>query len=179
METEKTLPLEYGELDPSLWLITINAKVNPKRWKPESYDELFSMVNSIAKIEENKYKEIFFMFRSTMNQEDFDLLIEKSTISKNVTVRPLAYLPGMVLENKLLIVGPADNLHPFQFKSILRRADKGTKIVFIGDNEYFYDPLLDKSGLNYLTDKFNGLKLHGHIDLNERSKLSMLASKLL
>lgn len=81
------------------------------------------------------------------------------------------------------IVDEAQNLTPYEAKTIITRAGENTKIIFTGDIYQIDTPYLDAepNGLSYLIDKVKGQPLYAHITLQkgERSELANLANDLL
>lgn len=100
-----------------------------------------------------------------------------------VSMVPLSLLRGRSLSKVFLIVDNAQNLTPFEVKSIITRAGEGTKMVFTGNMQQIEHPYLDRwsNGLVHLTDKLFGEQIFAHVNLSrgERSELSDLAGSRL
>jgi PhoH-like ATPase len=89
---------------------------------------------------------------------------------------------GRTISNTFIIVDEAQNLRPILAKTLISRAGKGTKIIFLGDNSQIDDTYLDKysNGFTHTIKRLINDKEHVHIRLErcERSNLARLAEKL-
>lgn len=95
----------------------------------------------------------------------------------------VTYIRGRTMPRQYIIVDEAQNLTPHEVKTILTRAGEGTKVVLTGDPYQIDHPYLDSSsnGLTYVTEKFKGVKLAGHVTFikGERSELAQTAAELI
>lgn len=67
------------------------------------------------------------------------------------------------------IIDEAQNLTPHEVKTIITRADEGTKGVLTGDIFHIDHPDLDteSNGLSYLIEKMRGQGLYAHVNLEK------------
>ena len=109
--------------------------------------------------------------------------IEELEKDEKLVIAALAFIRGRSLSNSYFIIDEAQNLTPFEVKTIITRAGEGTKIIFTGDLHQIDTPYLDhqSNGLAYLSERMRGQQIFAHINLlkGERSYLAELASNLL
>lgn len=109
----------------------------------------------------------------------FDMWIEKGIIS----LEPITYLRGRSIHDALIIFDEVQNVSPFEIKSVLSRAGKGTKMVLLGDYSQIDNRTLDatNNALSYVIEKFKKSNLAGSLILThcERSALAEEAASLL
>lgn len=111
------------------------------------------------------------------------LKLEELESTEKLVIAALAFIRGRSLSNSFFIIDEAQNLTPFEVKTIITRAGEGTKIIFTGDLHQIDTPYLDhqSNGLAYLSERMKGESIFAHINLlkGERSYLAELASNLL
>ena len=140
---------------------TVEEKLNP--WLQPIFDNLELLVGS--------------------GSSNKGLSLQKLVGEGLIQIEPLTYIRGRSLPNQYMIVDEAQNLTPHEVKTIVTRCGQGTKVVLTGDPHQIDNPYVDSSsnGLTFLTDRFQGERLAGHVVLSkgERSELAELASNLL
>lgn len=130
---------------------------NKNRYDPENEDD---------KPEENEHGQYFF---------------ERNIIK----VQALEMLRGRSIINTLFIIDETQNIEPEFIKTIVTRAAKGSKFIFLGDPTQIDNPKLSEkyNGLVYLAEKLKGDPDCTVVTLNEeesvRSRLARVASKIL
>ena len=106
-------------------------------------------------------------------------LIEQNLLK----VEALTFIRGRSLANQFWIIDEAQNLSPFEMKTILTRVGENCRVILTGDIKQVDNPSLDviNNGLTHVVEKFKGQRLFGHITLSEciRSELANLASDIL
>ncbi len=91
----------------------------------------------------------------------------------------------MTIVNTFFIIDETQNISPDDIKSIVTRAGKGSKFVFLGDPTQIDNPQLNEkyNGLVYLSEKMKDVPLAWQVSLSEnesvRSQLAKLAAKIL
>jgi PhoH-like ATPase len=109
--------------------------------------------------------------------------IDEFLDEEKLVIAPLAYIRGRSLVGIYFIVDEAQNLTPYEVKTIITRAGEGTKLVLTGDIFQIDHPYLNShsNGLSYLIDRMKGQDIYAHVNLTrgERSPLAELASNLL
>lgn len=114
-------------------------------------------------------------------EDKVDFLIDSGVLE----LEAMTYIRGRSLSNQILIVDDAQNLTRQQAATIITRAGKGTKVVFLGDlsekqiDNWRLTP--NSNGLAYVIDKFKGQDIVGHVTLSTvvRSELAQLGVELL
>ena len=116
---------------------------------------------------------------SRSNEQRIDKLIADGKL----VLEPLTYIRGRSIPHQFMIVDEAQNLTPYEVKTIASRIGEGTKLVLTGDIHQIDNPYLDQSsnGLSYAVEKMKGVGLVGHVTLarSERSELASLAASRL
>lgn len=110
-----------------------------------------------------------------------DALIEAGLLE----LEAMTYIRGRSLSNQILIIDDAQNLTRQHAATIITRAGKGTKVVFLGDlsekqiDNWRLTP--NSNGLAYVIDRFKGQDIVGHVTLErvQRSPLAQLGVDLL
>lgn len=121
--------------------------------------------------------------KSSKNEpfESGDYYFERGIIQ----IQPIGFLRGRTIVNSLFIIDETQNIDPRVIKSIVTRAAKGSKFVFLGDPSQVDNPKLNEryNGLVYLSEKFKGNPLCWQITLYDsesvRGDLSTAALKIL
>lgn len=108
-----------------------------------------------------------------------DMWMEKEVI----TFEPMAYIRGRSIANSIMVIDEAQNLPRDLAKTILSRANHGTKIIITGDIDQIDAARLDHDNnmLSLIVDKFKTSPLAGSVVFNksERSPLAAEAIKIL
>lgn len=105
--------------------------------------------------------------------------------SGKIQVQPIGFLRGRTIVNTYFIIDETQNISPDDIKSIVSRAGKGSKFVFLGDPTQIDNPQLNEqyNGLVYLSEKMKDESLAWQISLNDnesvRSELARIAAKIL
>lgn len=113
--------------------------------------------------------------------ENGDYFFEQGIIE----IETLEAIRGRSIINTIFIIDEAQNIDPEFIKSIVTRAAKGSKFIFMGDPTQIDNPKLSErfNGLVYVAEKFKGQKLANIITLYDdesvRSDLARLASEIL
>lgn len=113
------------------------------------------------------------------------IVIDPKNDKTKLKVQTMSTWRGRTLSKQFIIFDEAQNLTPFEIKSIVTRMGEGSKIVFMGDIHQIDAPFIDErsNGLTYLMDRFHAKNhpMYGHLTLEkgERSPLATLASQIL
>lgn len=102
-----------------------------------------------------------------------------------IQVQAIDLLRGRSIVDTLFIIDETQNIEPEMIKTIVTRAAKGSKFVFLGDPTQVDNPNLNEryNGLVYLSEKMKGIPGCDQITLLEdesvRSELARIAAKIL
>lgn len=109
--------------------------------------------------------------------------VEEEAQQLNIQVEALTYIRGRSIPEQFIIIDEAQNLSPYEVKTILTRVGEDTKIVLLGDPDQIDHPYLDSTnnGLTYVIERFKQEPDAGIVQLTktERSSLADKAAKLL
>ncbi len=89
------------------------------------------------------------------------------------------------ITNTIFIIDESQNIEPSVIKSIVTRAGKNSKFIFLGDPTQIDNPNLNErfNGLVYLSEKMKGNPLCWQVTLEDeesvRSELAFIAAKIL
>ena len=141
---------------------TLAEKMDP--WMGPIYDNLDFLMTSKKKKKESK---------------PWEALIQQGLLE----VEALSFIRGRSIPELYMVIDEAQNLTPHEVKTVLTRAGKGTKVILTGDPNQIDNPYVDArtNGLSYVTEKFKGSPLAGHVTLSkgERSDLAEEAARIL
>ncbi|HBO16916.1 MAG: PhoH family protein [Candidatus Moranbacteria bacterium GW2011_GWE2_35_2-] len=108
---------------------------------------------------------------------------KKNKSEDAVQLEALTFIRGRSICGRYYIVDEAQNLTPFEVKTIISRAGEGTKFVLLGDPGQIDNPYVDaeSNGLTHAVRKLSPLSIHGHITLlgGCRSNLADVAASYL
>ena len=113
--------------------------------------------------------------------EDGSIYFEKGTIQ----IQAIGFLRGRSIVDTYFIIDETQNIEPDVIKSIVTRAAKGSKFIFLGDPTQIDNPNLTEryNGLVYLSEKMKGNSMCAQITLEDnesvRSDLAREAAKIL
>lgn len=113
--------------------------------------------------------------------EDGSIYFEKGTIQ----IQAIGFLRGRSIVDTYFIIDETQNIEPDVIKSIVTRAAKGSKFIFLGDPTQIDNPNLTEryNGLVYLSEKMKGNQMCAQITLEDnesvRSDLAREAAKIL
>lgn len=147
-------------------------------WMNPIFDNLDAIIkNSNQRIEEG------FSRKNAQSKKE-NLFSKESLISQGILeLESVAHIRGRSLQRTFIIIDEAQNLRPWEMKTIITRCGEGTKIVFCGDLEQIDTPYLDSnsSGLAYLIDRFKDDEAFCYLKLKRanRSRLAEKATRLL
>ena len=102
-----------------------------------------------------------------------------------MAIQAIAMLRGRTITDTFFIIDETQNIDPDVIKSIVTRAAKGSKFVFLGDPTQIDNPALNEryNGLVYLSEKMKDSPLAWQIALNDnesvRSELARYAASIL
>ena len=102
-----------------------------------------------------------------------------------ITLQLIGHLRGRSITDTIFIIDEAQNIEPSVIKSIVTRAGKGSKFVFLGDPTQIDNPELNEryNGLVYLSEKMKGNPLCWQATLEDeesvRSALAFIAAQIL
>ena len=105
--------------------------------------------------------------------------------SGKIQIQPIGFLRGRTITNTFFIIDETQNIAPDDIKSIVTRAGKGSKFVFLGDPTQIDNPQLNErnNGLVYLSEKMKEVPLAWQITLKDeesvRSEVAKLAAQIL
>lgn len=104
-------------------------------------------------------------------------------IKARIRIKSMSFMRGRTFLKKFVIIDEAQNLSPKQMKTLITRADPGTKIVCLGNIAQIDTPYLTEgsSGLTYVVERFQGWPHAATITLTrgERSRLADFATEVL
>lgn len=102
-----------------------------------------------------------------------------------VTLQLIGHLRGRSITDTIFIIDESQNIEPSVIKSIVTRAGKNSKFIFLGDPTQIDNPDLNEryNGLVYVSEKFKGNPLCWQVTLDDeesvRSELAFIAAKIL
>lgn len=139
-------------------------------------DNLSILINGTEKHENTEKKN----FPKKPDYEDGQFYFEKGCIQ----IQAIELLRGRSIVNTLFIIDETQNIEPDLIKTIITRAGKGSKFIFLGDPTQIDNPNLTEryNGLVYLSEKMKGSAYCTQVSLmdNEsvRSDLARYAAKI-
>lgn len=104
---------------------------------------------------------------------------------KIIQIKPIELLRGSSIMDAVFIIDETQNMEPDIIKTVVTRAAKGSKLIFLGDPSQIDNPNLTEryNGLVYLSEKMKGSKFCTQITLDDkesvRSDLARYASQTL
>ena len=122
-----------------------------------------------------------FSYDGTTNNEKGYYFFEKGIIK----IQALEMLRGRSVMNTCFIIDEAQNIEPEFIKTIVTRAAKGSKFIFLGDPTQIDNPKLTerRNGIVYLSEKMKNNNLCTVVTLQDsesvRSDLAKVASEIL
>ena len=102
----------------------------------------------------------------------------------NIQIQAIELLRGRSIVNTFFIIDETQNIEPDLIKTIITRAGKGSKFVFLGDPTQIDNPALTEryNGLVYLSEKMKGSKFCTQVclmdDESVRSELARYAAQI-
>lgn len=105
--------------------------------------------------------------------------------SGTVVLQLIGHLRGRSITDTIFIIDESQNIEPSVIKSIVTRAGKNSKFIFLGDPTQIDNPNLNErfNGLVYLSEKMKGNPLCWQVTLEDeesvRSELAFIAAKIL
>ena len=102
--------------------------------------------------------------------------------TRKIQIQPIGFLRGRTIVNSIFIIDETQNIEPDDIKTIVSRAGKGSKFVFLGDPTQIDNPNLNErfNGLVYLSEKMKDSPLAWQVTLKDsesvRSELAFLAA---
>ena len=118
--------------------------------------------------------------KSNPDYEDGGYYFENGSIQ----IQAIELLRGRSIVNTLFIIDETQNIEPDLIKTIITRAGKGSKFVFLGDPTQIDNPNLTEryNGLVYLSEKMKGSKFCTQVSLMDdesvRSDLARYAAQI-
>ena len=110
-------------------------------------------------------------------QSSIKYAIEKG----NIQFKSLNFIRGRSIQDAIVIIDEAQNLTPSQFKTIITRCGKGTKMICLGNLAQIDSNYLTAltSGLTYIVERFRGFEGGATIHLEGifRSRLAEFAEQ--
>lgn len=113
--------------------------------------------------------------------EDGQYFFEKGIVQ----IQAIGFLRGRSIVDTYFIIDETQNIEPDTIKSIVTRAGKGSKFIFLGDPTQIDNPNLTEryNGLTYLSEKMKGNSMCMQLALSDnesvRSDLAREAAKIL
>ena len=138
-------------------------------------DNLNILINGVKKQTTSEKRN----FARKPNYEDGQFYFDQGSIQ----IQAIELLRGRSIVNTLFIIDETQNIEPELIKTIITRAGKGSKFVFLGDPTQIDNPLLTEryNGLVYLSEKMKGAIYCTQISLMDdesvRSDLAKYAAK--
>ncbi len=106
---------------------------------------------------------------------------KKWVLENYLKIQPISFIRGRSISRKIIIVDEAQNLDSVLVETILTRAGRGTKVIFVGNWQQIDVPHLSihTSGFTELTGLFLDELSSGHVALqtSERSNLAEIAAR--
>lgn len=103
----------------------------------------------------------------------------RDLIGTRIRVKSINFMRGRTFSDRFIIIDEAQNLTPFQMKTLLTRAGPGTKVVLLGNLAQIDTPWLDPdtSGFSWAVARMRPWQHSGHVTLAgvERSRLARQA----
>ncbi len=107
----------------------------------------------------------------------------RDLIGTRIRVKSINFMRGRTFSERFIIIDEAQNLTPFQMKTLLTRAGQGTKVVLLGNLAQIDTPWLDPgtSGFSWAVSRMRHWRHSGHVTLAgvERSRLASQAVEAL
>jgi PhoH-like ATPase len=107
----------------------------------------------------------------------------KAFIDSRLELRSMSFMRGRTLSDTLLIVDEAQNLTPWQAKTLATRVGRNTKLICLGNVGQIDTPYLTAAttGLTHLVQRFRDWPHAGHVTLSrvERSRFADRAEQVL
>ncbi len=135
--------------------------------------------------EKNSKKKETKQQSKTSNELTTKVIVNKLFTSGIIVMQVIGHLRGRSITDTIFIIDEAQNIEPSVIKSIVTRAGKGSKFVFIGDPTQIDNPELNEqyNGLVYLSEKFKNEPSCWQVALDDkesvRSKLAYIAAQIL
>ena len=152
----------------------IENKMNP--YLAGIKDNLNILINGTKSQKASKSSE----FSKKTSYESGEYYFEKG----NIQIQAIELLRGRSIVNTFFIIDETQNIEPDLIKTIITRAGKGSKFVFLGDPTQIDNPNLTEryNGLVYLSEKMKGSKFCTQISLMDdesvRSELARYAAQI-
>lgn len=155
-----------------------DKKEKLRSWMASTYDAMDVLLENSDSL---YIKDADLQPNGFSTEDKVDFLIDSGLLE----LEAMTYIRGRSLSNQIVIVDDAQNLTRQQAATIITRAGKGTKVVFLGDlsekqiDNWRLTP--NSNGLAYVIDKFKGQDIVGHVTLQTvvRSELAQLGVELL
>lgn len=183
------LPGSVNEkLSPFLQGVTDNLDVLINGTKPKKVKKLFAKSdNNKNKLEKNKSKYADEDEVDQMNEETADNIEKGEYLFERgiIKIQALEMIRGRSIVNTIFIIDETQNIEPEFAKTIVSRAAKGSKFIFLGDPTQVDNPKLSEryNALVYLAEKLKGDIDCEVITLEEeesvRSRLARIATQKL
>jgi len=123
---------------------------------------------------------------SRLNQAESrttDQRIDQLIDSGQLVLEPLTYIRGRSIPHEFFVVDEAQNLSPYEVKTIVSGAGERTRIVLTGDINRIDNPYLGGSSnrRSSLVERMKDQAIRGHVTLkkSERSMRASLAAEIL
>jgi len=120
---------------------------------------------------------------STGGSRNWGKAAGRDIIGTRVRVKSINFMRGRTFSERFIIIDEAQNLTPFQMKTLLTRAGQGTKIVLLGNLAQIDTAWLDPgtSGFSWVISRMRAWHASAHITLSgvERSALARQAVEVL
>lgn len=110
------------------------------------------------------------------NNRNWGKAASRDLIGTRIRVKSINFMRGRTFSERFIIIDEAQNLTPFQMKTLLTRAGPGTKVVLLGNLAQIDTPWLDPdtSGFSWAVARMRHWRHSGHVSLAgvERSRLA-------
>lgn len=123
--------------------------------------------------------------KNSSRDEDYENPADYYIKAGLIEIQPVGFVRGRTITDSIVIVDETQNIDPGDIKSIVTRAGKNSKFIFLGDPSQVDNPKLNEryNGLVYLSEKMKGLSQCWQITMegeeSVRSELSKLAAQIL
>ena len=151
-------------------------------------DNLSTLLNSKGKRKKHKCESNKGHAHSSYGQNEKEDLYEDGSYyfsTKMIQIQSIDMLRGRSICDTIFIIDEAQNIEPEFIKTIVTRAGKGSKFIFLGDPTQIDNPALNEryNGLVYLSEKMKGSVYSVQITLEDkesvRSDLAREAARIL
>jgi phosphate starvation-inducible protein PhoH and related proteins len=104
-----------------------------------------------------KMEPFMYSFMDNFNKIIGDDLTKYLEANGYIRILPLAYVRGMSIDNKIIIVDESQNISMDNMESIMTRLGDNSKLILIGDEKQVDMKNKKESALSFVVNKFDGV----------------------